>query len=934
MQKKTKLQFRLPDFFVTLLCVLAAAFFFFLFWKDLNATTRKRDGQKPIAYIHYKYKVAQRKFEDRVVWERVAQNTKLYNGDVIRTADLSKVTIYFDDGTSVELAENTMVQIYMLNDGSSQISIDDGDIQVESSASSQNVEVKLGDGSRVNVNAGASLAATSNSKGGTNNVEVLAGSVQVTTEKGETELVSFGESVSIEKDAGIQKKPVTVTFPPKEYKVLNTKNNESVPVRLEWKTASESNETVIVQTSRTKEFSKIESKFTVNDRNFIQLQSNGILYWKVFSEGLEDKSSIGKITVESVKTIENVSPSASGEFRYRTDTPRITFRWTGNDYVEHYRLRVSSSPDMQSEVVEIETSDTFASVSSLHEGQWWWQVTPFYAINNLGYQEASNTSAFNILKEDNIRPPELAVPAEATNITYKGNPSINFMWKSELKDASYTLLVAKDSKFADVVYSLETESTRVLQEFTNNSLADGTYYWKVVRSAYVDDDLTPESDVRSFTVARALPQENKLLYPQDNFSSERAVLQDTQFIWKISDDYYLIDSNAQSVLQFSDTQDFSNIILEEYTSNSFYNKLSLKEGSYWWRVGVQTNGSSASGFTQPRHFTVLSELAPPVVTTPSVGQELVVFGGSSVSITWNGVDGADFYSVKIFNAKDELVAEKNNVASTSTQFALQQGSYVCRLQAIANETANSALRQSNVSFRPFYVRAPEPVSLVSPANDESFAGLTALRQPITFSWQNGKDASSSYTFVLSKLSSNGSYRTVETTTTTKTSITMQRLTSGTYSWSIRSSSTDGLPLDSEKRTFVIHAVPSLPVPVLTEPEESYVIGPTYLRNNRAITFKWNVVQGANAYRFTLYKKETNGSLKAIYEVKNTSSNSVTIKDLSILDVGQFAWSVAAYSYARDGYEEQSGKASTSSFSIDFSAPNKVEAVKPGAMYGE
>ena len=77
----------------------------------------------------------------------------------------------------------------------------------------------------------------------------------------------------------------------------------------------------------------------------------------------------------------------------------------------------------------------------------------------------------------------------------------------------------------------------------------------------------------------------------------------------------------------------------------------------------------------------------------------------------------------------------------------------------------------------------------------------------------------------------------------------------------------------------------------------------------------------------------NGGLKKIYSssVKNTE---VSIKNLSIFDVGTFEWQVTAISHAKDGFEEQKGVIASSRFTIDFQLPKKVETVKPGTMYGD
>ena len=80
-------------------------------WKDLNTSQRRFDKEK-IAVITFKNRIAQRKFEDRVVWERIDKSTPLYNGDLVRTSDLAEAVITFNDNSQIDLFENTMIQVY------------------------------------------------------------------------------------------------------------------------------------------------------------------------------------------------------------------------------------------------------------------------------------------------------------------------------------------------------------------------------------------------------------------------------------------------------------------------------------------------------------------------------------------------------------------------------------------------------------------------------------------------------------------------------------------------------------------------------------------------------------------------------------------------------------------------------------------------------
>ncbi|MBQ7158015.1 MAG: hypothetical protein IJS09_01125 [Treponema sp.] len=928
MQKRTRFKSPLRDALVVLLCMGTAAFFIFLFWKDLNHSSSRSD-KDTIATITFKNRIAQRKFEDRVVWERVSQNAPLYDGDIIRTADLSSASIHFTDGTTLDLSENTMVQIYYSENGI-QVAVGGGDIQVDSSAQSK-VALKLDDGSTVNVDAGASLAAKSDASGA-KSLEVKSGSAQITTESGSLAEISSGESVSVEKGGEITKRPLTITSVPKELRLLNIKH-EPIPVKLEWKKADGSAAKVVVQTSRSKDFAKLESERKYTSSGSELKVDSGVMYWRVFAEDAKEMAVDGKITVEKIDRVQAQSPAEGGEYRYRTNAPRINFRWTGNNYADYYRFVVATTPDMRGNPVEMEVENTFVSLDNLEAGNYYWQVTPHYSLNNIGYEGASKPRGFTVVKSEQIRAPELSVPAANTQLTYRTTPSVNFAWKSEIKDASYTLLVAKDAQFNQVVLKKESKDVRLTQEFDGERAGDGTYYWKVVRKSSDPDDLTPESVVRSFTLAKYVPQENKLLYPPENFSAEQAKLAATQFMWKLGDDYK--DGAIKSVLQISKSRNFASLEKESELSEPNSSNLILNEGVYYWRVGAKLADGTTEGFTAPRRFTVLRELGVPQYISPSEGAEVLAYNNSPVMISWNAVSGADYYNVRVYNKKDEVVAQNPSVKATRTSFVLPPDTYTCRVQAVAAESELSAQRAGAARTLAFSVREPSPVVLRLPVAATKVDGLSALRKPVVFTWQSGKDKADSYEFVLRKKQADGTSRVVERMRTgKKASASVERLTEGSYTWQVVASTADGFPVNSVMRDFIVEPVAELPRVTLVSPANKLVMDSVYLRKNRTIVFSWQQVEDATEYHFALYRRGPGKTLVPVMTERGVKGNTVRLKDLSVLDVGEFVWNVTAYSYAKDGFEERHSKAASSEFKISFDEPNKIQTITPGRMYAE
>lgn len=927
MKKKTKSKLHLSDVFLVLICLSAALFFLHLFYKDLYSYTTRSD-KKPIGKISYTYRTTQRKFDDRVVWERVAQNAALYNADTIRTTQEAHTIIQFKDGTVLDLLENTMLQVFFSEREGLQITINDGGIELNSSQSERESKVVFEDGSSVKVDSGTSLSAAADVKNREKNVEIKSGNAQITTEAGdEMELVE-GTSVTVSTAGRILKNPLSVTYPPKELKILNTDNNEFTNIEFAWK--NETDAPVIVQTSKVKNFSTLLTDEIINYSSSYTLEApNGTTYWRVLTMYTINTPIEGKIIIDNSTNMHSLSPLDTAIYRYTAELPRIKFRWSGNENASHYRLVISSTRDMQNVVATREVQDAFLTLDSIGEGTWFWQVTPYYSFNNIGYTGASEISSFVIEKTEQYNPPELLLPSShATLFRKEDTPLIaSFAWKTELENASHTLLIARDELMESIVLSEEVSGGRFQKELDTQTFSEGTYYWKIKRVSAEEDT---ESSVRLFNIAQYVPEENKLLYPPDNFSAEASILSSLQFLWKKADEY----KKEQSVFQVARDEAFNSLQIEKVLDTSFIGSLALTEGKYYWRVGVKNSDEDAKAFTPVRSFTVLKKLDTPKITSPLYNQEVVVSGSKTVPIAWQRVSGADSYNVKIFDEEENLITEQLSVKSLSCDFALVTGSYVVRVQAQSSGSDIAIARQGTASSLSFRVRSPEAIALETPLNNAEIEGLTALRQPTYFSWQIGKDKAASYTFILEKEQKNGTFSEVNSSSNSGHSVMLRRLEEGRYKWSVSARTADNMPLDSEEHFFVITEIPPLSLPNLLEPENNLTMREAYLKDHRTIVFRWQGVKGATAYDFALYKVESNGKRSVVMSKKGMRETQVRLTDLTVLDIGAFEWSVQAHSYARDGFEEQASPVAKAMFSIRFEKPTIIESKETGSMYAQ
>lgn len=111
-KRSTRSKASFADVLIFVLCSLGAAAALGLYYKDINSFSLK-NNETAVAKIYFKKNVVQRKFIDNDIWERVNQESPVYNGDKIRTAQDSEIHAQFEKtGTKIQLKENSLIQIF------------------------------------------------------------------------------------------------------------------------------------------------------------------------------------------------------------------------------------------------------------------------------------------------------------------------------------------------------------------------------------------------------------------------------------------------------------------------------------------------------------------------------------------------------------------------------------------------------------------------------------------------------------------------------------------------------------------------------------------------------------------------------------------------------------------------------------------------------
>lgn len=934
MQKKTKS--RLVNLIFFLVCSSVSLAFLWLFWQDLNKTS-VRDDKTQIATILFKRNIAQRKFSDRVVWERLRQSSPLYDADTLRIAKEAEARIHFKNNAYLNIDENTMLQIFSNKDGSISISLNGGNVSVDTTEVSEDsmpVSIKLDNGSVMNLEAGSKITA-SKVQNGEDSFQIQSGNAVVRNEDGSEESIGSGEAFKITEN-GVVRKPVCVTSVTKDVKVVRFEDEQPENITIKWTTSAEAQDAPVrIETSYDKDFSVIEKVYETTGSSSVTIESSEKkLYWRVYAVENEEEAETGKITVETVENVRPVKPVGNPDFEYRKDPPKVTFAWKGNDFADSYRFEIARPENQSAPVFEKIVESESIALEILSEGDYVWKVTPHYEVNEIGWGKSTDPEPLKVVQNTVLKPVKLSIPPEnCTLSSVDGTASVNFAWKSEIKDSEYKIEVSDSPDFVNIVYSENTASTVVSKNFTGEELGEGKYYWRVTRNSSEETEESRVSETRSFEIAEYKAQKVKLLYPPVNYALDEKAVSGLEFAWKTAEE--------ESLFQISDSPAFDNVIVERKTDSNSVSRLNLKPGEYYWRAGsVKADGE----FSSTGNFTVLAELTAPALTNIVSGSSMIVPSSGIVTLKWDRQPGVDYYRVSLKDSLGNEITSKNQTVTDSEITVklpgLEKSSYKSfdfSVQAVSGKTENRAVRVSPEGKISFSARNPENLVLLSPSSASSaeISGLKALREKVNFVW-NEKDAvaEGSSSLVIKKLSADGSWHTVKRIENPQKNTSVDSLSPGRYRWTVEASGANGAVLTPERDAyFTISEIPELSVPVLSSPVRNFVIGPEYLKQKRYINFEWQPVKSATDYVFVLYQKMPNGGLRKITEQK-LSKNSYRFRNLKKLDIASFEWQVTAYTHGKKGVQEMKSGTASQIFKIDFALPAKVRTIDPGTQYGE
>ncbi|MBE6345258.1 MAG: hypothetical protein E7063_06210 [Spirochaetaceae bacterium] len=962
MKRNTKS--RVSDIIVTTICICGAVLSFYLFWKDFTQVLSKLN-ENPIATVTWKRKAAQRKFSDRMIWDRLRQDAPIYNGDTIRTSTNAETTITMQDSV-FELGSNTIIQIFVDDNGETALDFSGGVISAKTSESSGNIKLKSGN-VVVDLEKGSSISASSGISGSQGiplQFNVLDGSAVISDKNG-ARILQQGSAFSLSPNGEIQTNYIAVATPAPQTRLLNH-TDELLPVQFTWATNNlPNNSTVVFETALDKQFVNIQDQIAISGLKSMTINcQNGILYWRFYitqnGEIIQDSITEGKLNILSAPSPSAIVPQKGDIFSYRTVLPSIRFMWEGNEYASQYLFEVADNPEINNPIISQRSPYPSSIVSSLGKGTWYWRVTPYYTMDGIGYSNPSPVENFIIDQKAKLGKPIPISPTNGSfvNIASDQNNSQTesyapiFSWVRENDAASYTLTIASDPEMNNIITEIST--TENYAEFMPPST--GRWFWKVIQID-TEGNVSESSNISSF-IAMDREVIFQTVFPPNGYSVAQARIQDTKFTWK---------SNIPDEIKFqiSTNQDFSDIYYEENLGKDILGTLgkSIPIGTYYWRIAFQEK-EGVFIETQPKQLNVLPPLDKPIIVSPLQESNLVSKLQQPSNFIWQPVEGADYYQIKIYTEdgisleNKEPVFEDLYVEKTSKSFvfdSLPPGKYIWTVQAFAEESAINSRRTGLLSEQKFTLQKIYPVQLENPSNNSTFEGIDAFLHPSKITYLSRTSISAAELVVVKgntnalpkqygQAASNvaGStivYREKIDSLTPK----LPSLSNGTYWYTINALAISGHDISSiTPFKFTVNPISPFPAPKTISPANNQVFDETYLLEELTITLSWEQVQQADAYELVIKNLDTQETVLKTYIAapSDKKRNINRTLDLTQFGVGNFQWFVSAKRYmpGNEGqrFEDrvilQDGIASENIFQV-YLPQEEIYIYDPGDLYG-
>jgi hypothetical protein len=593
---------RLWTLLVALLCLSGAATGARYLYLDFNQSGGGGQGA-PMAKVDRREAKVRRKPSRSFAWSNVQQDEDLYRKDSVQTGVGSAAAVRFNDGTVLELGENSLVVI--------------DDLQ----------NLSLG---------------------------FFKGAIVLHTTEGDKRL-----TVGSDGKAKLEELAVRLVKPEPLARYF-VAARESKSIRFEWapRPGQESQlpPGVTLQVSPDRAFrgSRVRS-FPLPKPVALAMDAalaEGGYFWRLVA-GDKPLTDVGQFRVIPAQPLQPVAPAAGERLVTFGGETTTRFRWHAPDEGSlaaqgAHELIVSRDSQFATMIArqELSASSGIATIVGLPEGEFHWRIQSRYG----DIRVVSRGEGFAIAKAQR---PTLALALPEDRKALERVPSLPLTWRSDAQGLEYSVEIAgpKDAPLA----SFKTRASSYLLK----SPAPGAYRWRV--TAYVQaqgaQQAVAESPWRSFTIfegariALRAPARDKELYTWDKPVAFEFEWSEDELIGKQPGYAYQVAVSRDSA--FADPK---SVLLSPRTRDATMpgSKLALDNGAYYWKVmvvdesGQPVKSSDAWRFAYGLH----PPLAAPEPLGPAPQAVFDVVAERIPAFSWSEVKGAEGYEVLLYKVEE------------------------------------------------------------------------------------------------------------------------------------------------------------------------------------------------------------------------------------------------------------------------------------------
>ena len=457
------------DIFVVIFCLLGIGTSVFLFYKAINRSFQNTESES-VAIITFKYRTAQRRFENRLVWEWLQNNAEIYNGDHIRTAGLSEAILHFNDNTIINIDENTLIQVHIdeeksllpvflrrekkleekvitnsnkitektIEKSAPQIIVSSGTITVNTTDAEYKQPVSIMAGNS-KINASQDTHAV---------FSVIEGVVEVQTMKGQVEIesddllenviVEEGKKASINKETkNIELTKISVTEPERNaYYIVYDENLAPVT----FKYSLEENDTeAMLELSGKEDFSELYTYMnleTSHNGMLIEKVPEGRWKWRIHQKLPNGKTTVtseGSFNVYKSQKLQTYLPAEESEYiaEFNEDSgivaAKVMLSWKNERRAIKYFVRTECAAtgeklEFYSDVSTCMVEIPYKNVDdSMLDEKWTWSVTPVFPDKWNGEILSSDVSTFYVLSSQKQYTDDVVAETENEEIENESN---------------------------------------------------------------------------------------------------------------------------------------------------------------------------------------------------------------------------------------------------------------------------------------------------------------------------------------------------------------------------------------------------------------------------------------------------------------------------------------------------------------------------------